>query len=490
MRSGKTYGTAAWRWLGVAVLGAAMLVLSPAGGRADPVDLDQTIRQTLTGSLSLQRAKTKIEAANGQFLEAKSAFDWTTLAQTGWQRFLVPVTRNGYLTDSINYVDSWRTTVGVTKEFSNGITISPGVTTYVTPGVSVGQALGYTQTVPVVNLKIPLVRGLGEDSAGADERAAAARLNGTRLDYDYAAQKTVHDVVQLFWRCLADAQQRLVMLEADQEQTDYERWLATMVARGQMEPSEIQRAQAEHVLSNRELDRAGEGVLICRRQLSDAAGLIAPAIMEPVGDLPHPDRLGPAIARLREAPLVSYALDNRQDFRALKAYVEATRDKLKGAQDKLNPQVDVVLDPYQAYIRYTQPIGNDAGKGEVAAAMAAASEADIALRQGEQALRTEIANAVFGLKQLWLGWPALVGAQRKFERLMNDADRGVRRGTTDRIALRLAQDDLAKAQHAEIEARLRLASIVASLRLYTGSIVLDNDKKAALATEFSTLPAQ
>jgi outer membrane protein TolC len=476
------------RRLGIALaLGAPLWCAVPAA-RADPANLDQVVRQALNGSLALQHAKTKVDVAKGKLLVEKSAFDWTTLAQSGWQRFLAPVARNGVLTDSVAYIDTWKTTVGVTKEFDNGISVSPGVVTFFTPGKTVGQTLGATQTVPTLNLKIPLIRGLGGDAAMSGVRSASAALRGKRFDYDYATQQTVHDVVQMFWQCIADAKQRMVLLETDQEETDYERWLQSMVTRGQTAPSEVKRAQAVHALSNHELDAANEGVLVCRRKLSDAVGLSAPAIIEPVGDLPNPDRYGPAIERLQAAPLVSYALDHREDLRALKAYVEATRANVKGAEDKLNPQVDLVLDPFQAYVRFTKPIGDNAGKGAVTAALAEQSDADIALRLGEQSVRTDIANAVLGLKQLWLDWPGLIGAQRKFEALVDEADAGVQRGTSDRRALRAAQDDLAKAEHATIDARLRLASIVASLRLYTGAIALDSDRPSALTIEFSTFP--
>ncbi|MGH6980637.1 MAG: TolC family protein, partial [Stellaceae bacterium] len=452
------------------------------------VNLDQVIRDALRDSLSLKRARTKVDAAKGKLLIEKSAFDWTALAQSGWQRFLVPKSRNGVLTDEVGFVNAWRTQVGVTKEFSNGISMSPGVITFLAPGKTVGQTLGATQTVPTLNFTVPLMRGLGGDAAEAGERAATATLNGTRFDYDYATQRTVHDVVQIFWQCIADAKHRMVMLETDQEQTDFERWLRAMAGRGQIEPTEVKRAEAQHSLNNHDLDSANEGVLVCRRRLSDAVGLSAPAILEPVGDLPHPDRFGPAIARLQVEPLVTYALDHRQDLRALKAYVEASRDKVKGAEDKLNPQVDVVLDPYQAFVRFSRSFSNTAAKGAVATAMADQSDAEIALRQGEQGIRSDIANAVLALKQLWLDWPSLIGAQRKFESLVDQIDSEVHRGTAYRRNLRAAQDDLARSEHATIEARLRLASIVASLRLYTGAITLDNDKTSALTTEFSTFP--
>jgi outer membrane protein TolC len=475
-------------WWPLALLVALGLTLPATRSLADAVKLDDVIGDTLRDSLVLQRAKTKIDTARGEVMEAKSAFDWTTLAQTGWQRFIVPQSKNGFLTDTDMFVDAWRTTVGVSKQFSNGISMTPGVTTYITPGTTVGQALGYTETVPTINLTIPLDRGLGEANAGATERAAKAKLSGTRFDYDYTAQKTVHDVVQLFWRCLADAQQRMVMLEADQQQTDNERWLDAMVRRGQTEPATLQRAQALHTLSNRELDEANEGVLQCRRQLADAAGMSGSTMPEPIGELPHPERLGPAIERLQDGPLVSYALQNRRDLRALKAYVEAQRDLLKGAKDQLNPTVDVVLDPFQAYVRYTQSFGNNAAKGHIAEAMAAESDADIALRQDERAVGSDIANAVHGLKELWRGWPALVAARRKLEALVNSADRRVREGTADRDTLRNAQNELARAEHATIDARLKLAAILASLRLYTGAMVLERDTPQTLATEFSTLP--
>ncbi|HEX4111442.1 MAG TPA: TolC family protein [Stellaceae bacterium] len=461
-----------------------MLATTPT--LADPVQLQDVIRDALQGSLSLHRAKNKIDSAKGQLLEAKSPFDWTALAQTGWQRFFAPGL-TGVSTGS-GFVDAWRTTVGVTKEFSNGISMSPGVTTLITPGIKSLQALGYQQVLPTINLTIPLDRGLGTENADANERAATASLRGSRLDYDYALQKAVHDAVQIFWRCLAAADQRMVMLESDQQQTDYEHYLQEMVSRGQLEPETVQRAQADHALSEENIERANEGVWSCRRELASAVGVGGRAMLEPTGDLPHPERYGPAIAKLQPESLVAYALDNRRDLRALKSYVEAQRDRLKGAKDELNPKVDVVLDPFQAFVRYSQSINRYGAKGHIAEIMSAESDAEIALEQGRQSVRSDIENAITGLQELWRGWPMLIGAQHNLQHMEETTEQRVRAGTADRSALRAAQDDLARAKHATFDTRLRLASILASLRLYTGTVALDGDTSKTIATEFSTLP--
>jgi outer membrane protein TolC len=478
-------GTARLR--GVALASCLVLMLAATPVLADPVQLHDVIRDALQGSVSLRIAKNKVDRAKGQLLEAKSQFDWTTLAQTGWQRFFAPEFTNSIQTGA-GFVDAWRTTVGVTKEFSNGISMSPGVTTLVTPGIKNLQALGYQTVLPTLNLTIPLDRGLGTENADASERAATANLSGSRLNYDYSSQKAVHDAVQLFWRCLGDADQRMVMLETDQQQTEYEQYLQALVSRGQVEPEILQRAQADHALSNQDLERANEGVWRCRRELADTIGVGGHAMLEPTGELPHPERYGPAIAKLQPDSLVAYALDNRRDLLALKSYVEAQRDLLKAAKDELNPKVDVVLDPFQAYVRYTQSINRYSAKGHIAEIMADESNAEIALEQGRQGVRTDIANAVTGFQELWRGWPALIGAQRNFEHLEDATQRRVRAGTADRASLRAVQDDLARAKHAVIDARLRLASILASLRLYTGALALEGDTSKTIATEFSTVP--
>jgi outer membrane protein TolC len=471
----------------LALVGGLLVTLGATQARAGTIKLEDIIRDALQGSVALHRAKNQIESAKGQVLEAKSQFDWTAVAQSGWQRFFAPEF-TGNLQTGAGYVDTWRTTVGVTKEFRDGISMSPGVTTLITPGIKNLQALGYQQVLPTLNLTIPLDRGWGSANADANERAATARLRGSRLEYDFASQKAVHDAVQLFWRCLADADQRVVMLETDQQQTEYEQWLQAMVSRGQMEPAALQHAQADHALSNQDLDRANEGVLRCRRDLANEVGIGGEPMLEPTGELPYPDRYGPAIAKLQPEPLVAYALDNRRDLRALKSYVDAQRDRLKAANDELNPKIDVVLDPFQAFVRYSQSINRYGAKGHIAEITADESNAEIALEQGRQSVRTDIANAVTGLQELWRGWPTLIGAERKLEKLEAETERRVRAGTADRPGLRLVQDDLAKAQHAMIDARLRLASILASLHLYTGAMALEGDAPAAIATEFSTVP--
>jgi outer membrane protein TolC len=471
----------------IALASCLALALATTRALADPVQLQDVIRDALQGSLALHRAKNQIDSAKGQLLEAKSQFDWTALAQSGWQRFFAPEFTNN-VQSGAGFVDAWRTTVGVTKEFRDGISMSPGVTTLITPGLKNLQALGYQQILPTINLTVPLDRGWGTENADANERAATARLRGARLDYDFASQKAVHDVVQLFWQCLADADQRMVMLETDQQQTEYEQYLQALVSRGQTEPETLQRAQADHALSDQDLDRANEGVWRCRRELANQIGIAGRAMLEPTGDLPHPERYGPAIAKLQPEALIAYAFDNRRDLRALKSYIDVQRDRLKAANDELNPKVDVVLDPFQAYVRYTQSINRYSAKGHIAEIMADESNAEIALEQGRQTVRADIANAITGLQELWRSWPALIGAQRNLEHLEDATERRVRAGTADRASLRVVQDDVAKAKHAVIDARLKLASILASLRLDTGELAFEGDTSKTIATEFATMP--
>jgi len=51
-----------------------------------------------------------------------------------------------------------------------------------------------------------------------------------------------------------------------------------------------------------------------------------------------------------------------------------------------------------------------------------------------------------------------------------------------------AQDQLAQIRHERVEARLKLASALASLRLAVGAIEVENQSRQAIAAQFYSVP--
>lgn len=485
---GRSKSSVGARW-GAAVrpvITAVSFLVLVVPAHAETARLESVIQQALNGNLTLLKAKTDIDAAKGELLKAKSAFDWTAFAQTGWQRFYVPKSRNGVLTDQIGTVDAWHTTVGFSKEFSNGISINPGVSSFITPGVTVGQALGYTQTTPSLDLTIPLDRGLGRSSADAAERAAQFKVDASRSQYEFVAQMTVHDVVQIFWRCLAANQERKIVADTDRDESDYANWLGQMVRSGQAEPVSLNLAKARAALDDRNLADADQAVYTCRRNLADAIGLSAPQMLEPAGELPNPDRFVAAIGRLKEEVLIQLALDQRRDLAALKQEVAAAKALVVSAEDQLNPKIDLVLDPLTVYLRYSQSLNRYSAHGAIASARANQSAAEIALLQRQHQIGDDIDHAVRELRTLARNWPSLVSAQRNYLSILQDTEKRVRVGTLGRDQLLQAQSDLAQSRRAVIDTQVKLASVLASLRLETGRI--HGESPEVLAAEFVALP--
>ena len=155
-------------------LAASLFVFSNAA--AQPVSLEDVVRAVVTDSPLIGLENERVRRAQGELQLAQGPLDWTATAEGGWQRLYVVEARDGFLTDNLQDIDAWRSSLGVSRQFRNGITIQPGVSFYIDADVNAAQSLGLTQTLPSLNLTIPLLRGYGADSPVATAERAASRF--------------------------------------------------------------------------------------------------------------------------------------------------------------------------------------------------------------------------------------------------------------------------------------------------------------------------
>jgi outer membrane protein TolC len=208
----------------------------------------------------------------------------------------------------------------------------------------------------------------------------------------------------------------------------------------------------------------------------------------PQGDLPAIDKMGPAVEALNESALTALALRQREDFRALERFVDAETARVRGAQDHLSPKLDLYLDTQRVYLRYTQSLHNDAAKGLVAKATAAESNARINVSELHTHIQLDIADVLRGLRGAWLDWQSLSQSLHRLEGVVGSYEKQAKAGAIDRADLLASQDQAAEVRHELVDARLRFASALATLRLVTGSLMVEGRTPAALAADFYTLP--
>jgi outer membrane protein TolC len=467
---------------------AAVALAAAAAARAEPMGLEEAIGSTLGNAKNTQHEDNAARRAAGAVRVAAGAFDWNAAAQVGWQRLYVLQSQNGFLLDSLKSVDVAHFTAGVGREFRNGIEIRPGISTYYGGASSSAQAFAQTKTVPTFGIKIPLLRGLGEEAADADEIAAQEALKSAQLDRAFAAERAVHDAVQAYWRCAA-AFDHVAVLDASLHDAEaYVALLRQLVSNGATEPTGLQRNEADLVTRRVNRARADDAIHSCQRDLTTLTGK-PPGQSGPVPttQLPLRDGIVPPELALDEAAAIEIARTNRKDLAALRRTSAAEAARLRGARDGDNPALDILVDPTLVGVRFTRSLQQNIEKGRIEEAAAAESEARVNLEQLDTKMQADIGDAMRSLREARSTFVAMSAAAPILERAVAGAQRQAQASEGERQQYREAQDQLAQLRHQLIDASLEYAANLAALRLAMGTLDVGDLAPAAAGPRLAPL---
>jgi outer membrane protein TolC len=464
---------------------------------APAISLTDSIRNVLrtdNDAIRLQDEKVKTAATHVQ--EAAGAFDWTAQAQGGWQALYVPhalygfVPGKGVLTNNTDILSAYYYSLSIGREFRNGIQIAPGLTAYpATSGATPAQTFGLTALRPSLGLRIPLLQGLGEEAADSAELSAKATLTGTRFDRDFAIAHTVHDVVQIYWRCLAAEQVARISAQSLRDGGEYATSLKLQADRGLIEPTVVQAAIAANITRQITRDQNEDGVRSCHRDLAVATtGEAVGAAPAPGGQLPGMAGVETAVANLNDAALDELALNNRSDLKAAREYIAAALAARRGAEDSTAPILSLQIDPTRAIVIYSQSLENNTAEGRAAEALSTQRQAEIALHQLETQVQVDITDSVRNLRSALSEWTAATGAARQTEIAVSNDVKRARVGVLDRKALLVTKDQLTQIEAQVVNAQLLFASSMTMLRLVSGTVHPEQETPAASAALFTSLP--
>ena len=474
--------------------GAALICLfaaAPAhGAEAGSMTLEDVLRGALQpNSITTQLQDQNVKAAAGRVQQAKGAFDWNVNSQAGFQRLYVARAANGVLTDQIQLINTYYYSANIGRLFRNGIEIDPGVTAYPGAGASPAQTAGLTQLRPSLGLKIPLLRGLGEDSADAGERAATDAYYGARQTRSFAIEQKVGTDVQTFWHCLADDQIAEIAESTYRNMEAYHESLDKLAQRGMLEPTNAQQSSAKDVVQKISAEQARATATVCKRDLAYAAtGSVDAAIPALSGELPEVKGMTDAVGALNVDSLTQMALTRRHDLKAAEQNVQAAIENQTYAHSNTSPELDLHLDPLGAIVSYTQSIQNNVAEGAEAQAAAAKGQAELALRQLQDQVHMDVSDAVRNLQNAASQWAELESAEHQMEGVVGDANKQARYGSITWLDFLNAQVQLSQVRQQVVNARLQFALSIVGLRLVTGSVDLDGGTVASIATQLTTLP--
>jgi outer membrane protein TolC len=316
-------------------------------------------------------------------------------------------------------------------------------------------------------------------------------LTGTRFDRDFAIAHIAHDVVQIYWRCLATEDVAAISAQALKDGEEYATSMKEQAARGLVEKSVAQATDAANSTRRITLQQNQDAALSCRRDLAVATsgaaiGNLAPPA--PAGTLPDVERAEAAVNGLSDKALDELALGNRSDVKAAREYLSAAVASRNAAQDNTSPNLTLQVDPTHAFVIYSQSLENNAAEGKEAEALSGQRQAEIALHQLESQIEVDITDALRNLKAAVVEWKAATEAEHQTEAAVQNDEKRARFGVLGRHDLLATKDQLTQIETQRVNAELLFASSIASLRLITGTVHPEQETAAASAAKFSSLP--
>ncbi|HEY3637347.1 MAG TPA: TolC family protein [Rhizomicrobium sp.] len=465
---------------------------------AQTISLSDSVRDVLrtdNDAIRLQDERVKTAASHVQ--EAAGTFDWTAQAQGGWQALYVPrsvyspvIPGKGILTNNTDILNAYYYSLSIGREFRNGIQIAPGVTAYPsTSGATTAQTFGLTALRPSFGLRIPLLQGLGEEAADAAELAAKATLVGTRFDRDYAIAHTVHDMIQIYWRCLAADEVAKISAQSLRDGEEYSNSLKAQADRGLVEPSVAQTYIAANATRQITLRQNEDAARSCDRDLAVATrGEAVGPQPAPAGALPDMTKVDAAVAGLSEAALDDVALNNRSDLKAARQYIAAALSSRRGAEDAKSPVLTLQVDPTRAIVVYSQSLENNTAEGHAAEALSDERQSEVALHQLETQVQVDITDCVRNLRSALAEWKTGAKAQQQTELAAESDEKRARFGVIDRRVVLTTKDQLTQIRTDVVNAELLFASNMAMLRLVTGTVHPEQETPASTIGLFTSLP--
>lgn len=409
-------------------------------------------------------------------------------------------------------------TLGIQKLTRYGISFGPSVDVTRSHGVS-DYLVNSSSNQATVNfgVTVPLLNGLGRDATGADEMAAEAQLEASRLQLKNTLSNSVAQTAIAYWSYL-EAQMGLEIMR--QMESDSRKALEDMrlLVKGEQQPaSGLDTLEAD--LSNKISDRiaAEQALFVARQNLGLAMGLAYEAIDSlPLPADPFPDAVYGITPTLRLNPeqLFKAALTRRGDYLALRSQEKAARILLTSAVNNLLPQLNINAGVgytglqdggevdnffqslgsnmdganYSAGITLTVPLGNNAAEGLLVQRRSSVKKAGINTRNLERNIRSGIIVAIQALGNATKELLEMRRSVKYYSTAVSNEKIKFSMGMASVLDIINIQNFLRNARLSEVTKRNNYAAALVNLSYQTGSLIVSDGENYQVAADRLTSP--
>lgn len=501
------------QWISIVVLmGALILPLVDRGFAQEPqkgLTLLQAVGVTvsLQPNILLQREQVNNQA--GVLRQNTGKFDLAVKGSIEKKVEKTPLTKDqqesfGNLITEYDQ-DTLTGTVGLEKQFRTGIKIGPNMKVN-RSGSNLDNFFEFNSTPENYSsfnftLEIPLLKGFGQDVAGADEKAAGVNLEATRLDLTHTVSQSVLTTVQAYWSYLASKKKLDIYRESESSALQLVENLEQLVAAKENPVTDLVQAQASHAEKAALRISAEQQLLEAQKNLGLAMGLKSQEVLAlpPPGD-PYPEP-PPGTTGAFEGNKEKYlqlAEKHRADLLALQEKEKAAQILLVAAQKNLKPELNAILGlgygglqesgnlkdylnavnhntvglNYSASLMFKYPLGNNAAEGSAAQKLARKRQAHIQSTDLDRKIRSNVLVTLEALSRYRAALKKAREAVAFYRRGYADENLRFRMGMSTIIDLITVQNRLSTAMVTEVDSQVDYANAVIRLRYETGTLLI------------------
>lgn len=474
------------------------------------VTLMDALLSTLAQNPGIQIQEQQVIIAKGNLRVASGLFDTELtagLSQTYNEAPLTPAQQLQYglygLQVSNAASNTTTYTLGLQKQFRNGIAIAPSLSLdRLTDNLT--NTEGVNQSQVLFQIVVPFLRGRGRAAVDAQELSAQSAVNATLHDQTQTTAQLLVNTAISYWNAVAAAGALQIARDAEGRGAKYVQNVQELIKADKVPKAEINQLIAN--LDDRTASRiaAEQGVITARQSLALAMGLKAEEIRvspDASDSLPDwPDASIPKVTPEIINRFVDRALRARPDLIAAKLRQQQAERLLPAARNQLRPQLNLTLNtgyngliqgtgfekPFAApfigskglnaygSLNFAFPPSNDIAIGQLAQANASYQESVLAVTDLARTISSGVITAVTTLSTSIAGLHKARSAVSYYRSALQDEQDKYSAGLNTLVDVLTIEDRLTSALSQELSARLNYAVAIENLRLATGTAVNSN----------------
>jgi outer membrane protein TolC len=477
--------------------------------------LGDAIEATLARQPGVEITHQQVLERQGDQQSASGQFDWTVGSFFSKEITRIPTGADAPF-PTVDQSDASVYSVGVAKQFRNGISVSPRATV-VDARDNLSSPVFISQSKLALKITVPLLRGLGAKNTGAQEIAARIAADAQENLARYQVEQLVFQTTSAYWNCLA-ARANVEIIRDTVKRAEKIVGTVEILAKGG-ELDSATRDQARALLSTKrgQLEDAELTYYSSRQSLALAIGLGPKQLASTPTVADEFPRVidGAAVRSAVDDKYVSEALARRGDYLAANLGANAQEALLAQARNNLKPRLDLEVTPgYSGYdnqpgrfrpgyalsnnltggnilasVTLEWPTANHVARGALASQHGRTEEAKLNATQAANGIAAGVLVALETLRRTIAEYALSSEAADTYRRAVAQTSDKLTAGEASLTDLIDMEDRFASARQVQIDNIRKYAITLAQLRLLTGTLGSTADHRAVFEVRtFTDLP--